>query len=474
VANLALALTSRLVGPRPVLVCDGRATSAEALLERTRGLAAWLTARGLGPGDRALVLVPPGPDLVAAVLATLWVGAVPVLADPGHPDDVFQAQVRAARPRWALVDPRLALCWRLGFTRRVLAMAGRRLPPAPGVGRLLTLPGKAPGDAAPVSRHDGDEALVVFTAGTTSEPRGVVHTHGSLAAFLDHVASAAWDPPFSSYVAETPPQAFYGLAMDAVCYVARGQGRMRQTGRLLAKGGVEAWFGGPWFWARWLAEGRRVPAGLRALVLGSSPVTGAFLRRLLRVAPPGLRVSCLYGLTEAGPVSVAAGAEKAEWTGDGDLAGRAVPGMAVRIDAGEVRVAGAALAPRYLDGSPIAPWLSTGDLGRLEGDRLVLLGRQKDMILRRGRNIYPGLLEPLLLESLDEAALVGVHDGETEDERVVLAYVGARHARVRDLLGEAAPDHVLRLDALPRAGRQQKIDRPTLRRLARERFRIPE
>ena len=95
------------------------------------------------------------------------------------------------------------------------------------------------------------------------------------------------------------------------------------------------------------------------------------------------------------------------------------------------------------------------------------------MILRRAVNLYPGVLEPLLADAVEEAALVGVWDVERADERVVLAYVGPPGFDGAALLGDAAPDHVLRLDALPRAGRQHKVDREAIRRLARERFGIP-
>jgi len=474
-ANVGVALTASLVGDRPVLVIDGRATRAETLAARVDGLTAWLRARGVAPGHRALVLVPPGPDLVASVLALLQVGAVAVLADPDPPVDLFQAQARRAEVTWVVSDRRLAAAWRVSGLRFLLERAGRTLPPRPAGARVLALPREVSGGAEPVARHPDDEAVVIFTSGTTASPRGVVHSHGSLAAVLGAVRAAVGGLGFSSYVAETPPQLFYGLTLGAVCHVARGRGdrRVRALWRLMESGAAEAWFGGPWLWTRWLAEGRRPPRGLRALVLGSAPVTSSFLRSLLDSAPPDLRVLCLYGLTEAGPVATIDGREKATWSGAGDLVGRPVPGARVRISHGQVRVSSPAVAPRYLGDEPISSWLETGDLGCLEPSGLVLLGRTKDMIIRRGHNIYPGLLEPLLTRELGDVALVGVFDAHAQDERVILACTGDGATRVPSL-GEAAPDHLLHLDALPRRGRQHKVDREALRRLARARFAIPE
>ena len=207
-------------------------------------------------------------------------------------------------------------------------------------------------------------------------------------------------------------------------------------------------------------------------MLGAAPVAPAFLRALVAAAPADLRILCLYGLTEAGPVATVDGREKAAFTGEGDLVGPIVPQLRARVVLGEIQVAGEAVAPRYLDGPAANPWLATGDLGRLEGGHLVLNGRAKDMILRRNHNIYPGLLEPLLLRSFEDAALVGVWDAHAHDERVVLAYAGAIARSSLDL-GEAAPDHLLSMAALPRSGRQHKVDREAVRLLARARFGIP-
>jgi acyl-CoA synthetase (AMP-forming)/AMP-acid ligase II len=473
VSNLAIELTASLEERCPVLVVGGRATLASELDARVRSVAAWLAARGVVRGDRAVVLVPPGPDLVATVLALQWLGAAAVLADPDQPEEVFRAQVHCALPRWVIADRWLARAWAVRPLRAALALAGRRLPPRPDAAELLALPAATSGEARAVETSAQDEALVVFTSGTTSSPRGVVHTHGSLAAFLDNVRAAVGGLGFSSYVAETAPQLFYGLALGAVCHVPRGRGELRvaRLWHLMETGAVEAWFGGPWLWARWLREGRVPPAGLRVLVLGSAPVAASFLQELLAAAPAHLRVLCLYGLTEAGPVATVDGREKAAWSGSGDLVGRPLRGVQVSVVNGEVRVAGASVAPRYLGGPLSCGGVETGDLGRVEPDGLVLLGRSKDMIVRRGLNIYPGLLEPVLARSLGDVALVGVFDAQAQDERVVLAHAG-RDGTLWPL-GEAAPDHVLRLDALPRRGRQHKVDREALRLLARERFSIP-
>lgn len=468
--NAALLVTERLVGGWPAVVADGRCVSADSLARRVRALARWLHVHGVRSGDPVQVLIPAGADFAASVLGLLWLGAVPVLIDPLEAEAVARVQLETATPRFVLTIPRLARAWRWPGLAALARLAGRPVPRRPAA-PLLVLPDTDQGDIPPATVDPAHPGLVIFTSGTTARPKGVVHSHGSLSAFLEHVAALVEDLPFASCLAETPQQMFYALLRGATCHVVRGHGPGRAAAALgaLRAGAVEAWFGSPWTWSRWLDEGSALPRSLRVLLLGSAPVTAPFLRRLLPLLPDDTRVRCVYGLTEAGPVCLVDGREKADGVVSGDLLGAPLPGVEVRVRGGEIEVASPAVAPQTLRGEALGPWLATGDLGRMDGARVVLLGRRKDMIVRRGHNIYPELLEPLLG---GDAVLVGVSDAHAQDERVVLVHAGAADPRWTALLAEARPDHLLRVAALPRRGRQHKVDKHALRQLARQRFSI--
>ena len=121
----------------------------------------------------------------------------------------------------------------------------------------------------------------------------------------------------------------------------------------------------------------------------------------------------------------------------------------------------------YLGEAPLAE-LRTGDLARLENGRVVLGGRSKDMFIRGTTNVYPGLYEPVIagIPGVREAALVGVPN-EIGDDELVLVIVGdaSRVAAALPGLIDAAvmPDRIVVMDALPKAGRSQKLDRAALR-----------
>jgi acyl-CoA synthetase (AMP-forming)/AMP-acid ligase II len=222
-----------------------------------------------------------------------------------------------------------------------------------------------------------------------------------------------------------------------------------------------------------------LPGSFRLLATGGAPVTPAVVGRLLNAAPRA-RVVGVYGLTEALPVATVEGPDVLQHSrsGAGLLVGRPVPGTRVGVDdAGELWVAGPQVATGYLGGPPLDRVL-TGDLARLTADGQVeLLGRGKDMLLRGVTNIYPALVEPLVEAEplVTEAAMVGVADPSTGDERVVLVVApvpGTSPARVRAALRrrlpqmlDAAwlPDEVVVVRALPRAGRAGKVDKAALR-----------
>jgi acyl-CoA synthetase (AMP-forming)/AMP-acid ligase II len=224
------------------------------------------------------------------------------------------------------------------------------------------------------------------------------------------------------------------------------------------------------------------PLRLDTIVIGGAPVLRPLLVRITERFPRA-RIRAVYGMTEMLPVAVVDGAEKlAAETAVGDPVGRLVPSVTASIDDGELVLSGPGLARGYLADLPQHPLteLRTGDLARLDGDRVTLLGRRKDMFIRGMQNVYPALYEPIIagLHGVADAAMVGVPDA-IGDDRIVVAIVPAAHPPVaptaahpivpavrRALPGlidaGVLPDAVLAVPDLPRSGRGRKLDRVAL------------
>jgi acyl-CoA synthetase (AMP-forming)/AMP-acid ligase II len=474
----------------------GRTTTYAELADRVLGTAHRLRSRGFSPGSRMLFSVRPGPDAIVLALGTVAAGGTVVFVDPGGGQELFTRRTELAGPGWVAAESLLYAASAPGPVRALARRRGVLLPDytslpvryirsgpwLPGVPlravstRRLAKP--VVGAPLPDPRPDQD-AVVVFTSGTTAEPKAVVHTRGSLAAALNVLATRCELGQDSRVHTD---QMMLGLP----ALIAGGHWSMPPYGfapaaepAALAAGleGATHTFLVPSDLAAILDSGVALPRSLRQVLLGSAPVLPPLLRRA-RAALPGVELLAVYGMTEILPVAIATAEEKLAH--DGDLLGRPLPGVRARVaEDGELMVSGPNLCRGYL-GSPPLTEHATGDLARLEGDLIVLTGRKKDMILRKGTNVYPGLYEPAITRLLGVAAavMIGVPD-EIGDERIVLVLVPAPDAgpglaaRVQASLPDlidvyALPDEVVVLPELPLSGRTRKIDRSALRtRLAR-------
>lgn len=520
VAEPILAVLAASPERTAVVEPDGREIDFAGLRHRVVAFGHHLRERGVVAGDRVVLQVPNGIEFATAALAVLLVGGVPVLCEPGLGDAVYLSRVEAAQSRWLLLHPLVARLNHIPGARRLLRRLELDVPPLPPDPRhperiTVSAPAlDALARALPVGtelevaqRADHDDGVLIFTGGTTSVPKGVRLTHGALDAYLSNIQTVITDARVERFLADTPQQVLYALRLGRTAFTTKGRKRRRAklVHRLVNAGRVDAYFGSPYIWVEMMAmtgPGRSpLPPTLKTVLLGSAPVTADFLRQLRGWLHPDTQVLSIYGLTEAGPVCVGHVHEKLAWSGEGDLVGAPLPGVRVEIDGGrenaadaggvgEVVVHSPALYAGYLEQPrrPADEGLRTGDLGRLVtlNDRpaLVLMGRVKDMIIRRSVNIYPPTLEATLRGLSDdrgrlfrECALVGVWNSETQDEEVVLFVepepgrrigVDAVKRRAGAVAGpDGAPDHVLVVDPMPVTGRQNKVDKPALRSIAR-------
>lgn len=330
---------------------------------------------------------------------------------------------------------------------------------------------------APSSSAPGAEALIIFTSGTTDDPKAVVHSRESLGTGLDDFATAVGFVPGERVLTDQ-------LMVGIPALISGAHWELPPPGLdpgatperyLELLPGADVLFAVPAALdalLRMLETRPELTPKLRALLIGGAPVLRPLLERVRRVLP-GTTIRAIYGMTEILPVAVADGDDKLRFEGAGDYVGRVMPSATATIVDGELVVAGAGLAD-YL-GTPLTE-LRTGDLARLEGDHLVLAGRSKDMFIRGTTNVYPGLYEPVIagLPGVRGAALAGIPN-EIGDDELVLALVlddagsvEAVRAALPGLIDAAVlPDRIVAIEALPTKGRSSKLDRAALAEVLR-------
>ncbi|MFD9320337.1 amino acid adenylation domain-containing protein [Streptomyces sp. NPDC060053] len=401
--------------PDAVAVTGAAGTLTYAELDsRADALAHRLLALGLRPEERVAVLQERSPELIVSLLAVLKAGGAYMPLDARSPADRLRAMTSGTRARILLAD-------------RASRATARDL----AAGQLLVVdePGPAVSDAAgPLPEVRADQlAYVLFTSGSTGEPKGVGVTHRAVrdlagdSAFAAEAHRAVLQHSTQAFDAATYEMWVPLLSGGRIVLAPPGQLDGPLLERLVAEHGVTAlWLTAGLF--RLLAE--ESPGsfdGLREVWAGGDVVPGQAVRAVLSVNPD-LVVVDGYGPTET-TVFAARHRMRAEQDVPATVPiGRPLDGMrAYVLDsalrpvppgvAGELHLAGAGLARGYLGrpaatgerfvadpfGAPGGRMYRTGDLVRWnDRGELVFLGRADDQIKIRGFRVEPGEIEAAL------------------------------------------------------------------------------
>ncbi|GIG88073.1 class I adenylate-forming enzyme family protein [Plantactinospora endophytica] len=467
---------------RPVFEHGARTVSADELSDLVARLATGLTEAGIGPGDGVAVVLGVSPEAFAAIVAAQVVGARVAGVRAG----LTAGQLRhllGQRIAAVLVDPSTASPELRAASAGLPVLAVGRVDGIPDL-TTVAVPRTAP---RPAGRPD-DVARVVYTSGSTGNPKGCVQTYAALA--------AAWAPQPDRW-----PPAIRDLAANLDRYLVFGSLSsqvMLEYGLLtLAAGGTmvvaEPTGGAQPFLpgaiarhratasvvtvprlARMVAAQRDDPVdlgSLRALLVSGSPLDPDRLAEAVAVLGPVLYHG--YGQTETGMISMVTPTELtaalAEQAATGrpaavlasvgrppavvdveirDPQGRPVPDGAegelfVRTpaQAGGYWSDPAEAAEVFVDG-----WVRTRDLGRRDADGyLHLLGRTRDVVIVNAELQYAGPIERVLASHPDvaEAYVVAAPDEETGE---------AVHAFVVPVPGRRPDADVLRTFVRERLG----------------------
>lgn len=481
---------------------SGRRMTFGEFAARAERVAAGLHALGVGPGATVTWQLPTRIETVLVSMALARLGAVqnPILHI--YREREVGSVLEQSRPSYLIVPGVFRQTDFAAMANGLLADLENRTGHH---AELLVLDDELPdGDPSslPPAPADGSAVRwVYYTSGTTSHPKGVQHTDRTLMAGGRGLATA-----LDMSAADTGSMAFpfahiagpdYLLMMlsagfGAILLEAFVPGEAVQAYRRL---GATMAGGSTAFYQAFLAEQRRSPDGpviptLRILSGGGAPKPPELFYRVRD------EMACTlvhgYGMTEIPMIAMGSPHDTEEQLANTE--GKPVVGAEVRIVAadgavagpgeeGEVRVRGPVVCVGYTDRALTGEafddegWFRTGDLGRLRPDgHLVLTGRLKDVIIRKGENISAKELEDLLFThpKVGDVAVVGLPDDERGE--LVCAVVepaedGARltfdelvaFCREAGLMTQKIPERLEVLDRLPRNETLNKVLKYKLR-----------
>jgi cyclohexanecarboxylate-CoA ligase len=357
----------------------------------------------------------------------------------------------------------------------------------------------APAEPDPCESGADDVAMVMYTSGTTGEPKGVVHSHNTLFAI-----ARAWAESMAMTADDvtSAPSGLTGLSGFSYNFLVPlligGTAVFRDVPDpdalldLFARYGVTFSYAIPTFITN-LGEAQRrrprVVTALKALVTGSTPVPPHLIAEVRDTF--GVRLHTLWGMTENGGVTFTYSGDPPDWPAQSD--GRPVPWMEVKLvpsagdegqpmldGAGRLLVRGANQCLGYFKRDDLYAtsldadgWFDTSDLARSDGrGGIRIIGRLKEIIIRHGQKVPVVEVESALYShpAVREVALVGDPD-DAAGERVCAVVVPGevpptlgdlrRHLQDLGMAAQFWPDRLELIDAMPKTA-SGKIRRAVL------------
>ncbi|CNW24613.1 fatty-acid-CoA ligase [Mycobacterium tuberculosis] len=482
----------------PALRFVGNTMTWADLRRRVAALAGALSGRGVGFGDRVMILMLNRTEFVESVLAANMIGAIAVPLNFRLTPTEIAVLVEDCVAHVMLTEAALA----------PVAIGVRNIQPLLSV---IVVAGGSSQDSVfgyedllneagdvhePVDIANDSPALIMYTSGTTGRPKGAVLTHANL-------TGQAMTALYTSGANINSDVGFVGVPLFHIA----GIGNML-TGLLLGLPTVIYPLGAfdpgqlldvleaekvtgiflvPAQWQAVCTEQQARPRDLRLRVLswGAAPAPDALLRQMSATFPE-TQILAAFGQTEMSPVTCMLLGEDA--IAKRGSVGRVIPTVAARVvdqnmndvpvgEVGEIVYRAPTLMSCYWNNPEATAeafaggWFHSGDLVRMDSDGYVwVVDRKKDMIISGGENIYCAELENVLASHPDiaEVAVIGRADEKWGEVPIAVAAVTNDDLRIEDL-GEFLTDRLARykhpkaleiVDALPRnpAGKVLKTE----------------
>ncbi|MES9862103.1 MAG: malonyl-CoA synthase [Candidatus Thiodiazotropha sp. LLP2] len=445
-------------GDHPFLITPGRPTLFYSELDETAGkFATRLLQLGVKPGDRVMVQVDKSPESVLLYLACLRVGAIYIPLNTAYTPTEISYFMNDAKPQLFVCLPE--------SQKTLLSLAQEcdvphiRTLGSDGAGDLLEGLEQLDASAEVVMRENDELAAILYTSGTTGRSKGAMLTHDNLRANAEVLHDYwHWDDKKDVLLHALPVFHVHGLFVALHCALLGAS-----SVHFLAKFNLEqvmerlpdcsVMMGVPTFYTRLLSDSGLTPdlcSRMRLFISGSAPLLAETHREFAERT--GFRILERYGMTEAGMIT------SNPYDGErlAGTVGFPLPGVSVRIansdgdelprgETGVLELKG----PNVFKGYWQMPektaaefrhdgWFISGDNAIMDREgRISIVGREKDLIISGGYNIYPKEIESEIdtIPGVDESAVVGVpHPDFGESVAAVVVLDGSRDMSEQDII----------------------------------------
>ncbi len=421
---------------RPAVRMDGLELTYAQLRDAARRATSLLSSAGIMPGDRVGVMLPNVPAFPIAFYGALGAGAVVVPVNP---------LLKSREIAYYLSDSgaRVLLAWHTAADEAVMGATETgaqviKVDEPDMAGLLAGLP-PVPAGAEP---SGDDDAVILYTSGTTGWPKGAELTHAGMTRNAELTAvTLLYAGPGDVIMGCLPLFHVFGLTCAMNTAITGGSTLTllprfdpAKALEIVGRDKVTIFEGVPTMYAAMLHDPAAAQAdvsSLRVCVSGGAALPVEIMRGFEQAF--GCIILEGYGLSETSPVASFNHPDRVRKPGS---IGIPVEGVQMRVvdndgaelpvgEIGEIVIRGHNVMKGYW-GNPEATaetitdgWLRTGDLARVDEDGyFYIVGRKKDLIIRGGFNVYPREIEEVLYEqpAVAEAAVIGIPDEQLGEE----------------------------------------------------------
>ncbi len=467
---------------------NGKEMYSFELLERIQNLSSNMQKIWFTKGNLAVIFIRNSIDFITIVLATILSGWKVALLDPWMWQKLLHEKLHLLSPDYIFIDWLLYDLLSLPFLSRILRKQLKNLD-----GAITTIPNNIIISGLTIfgrkySRlddlykpsfqkiyekiHEDEDAIIVFTWWTTGKPKWVVHSLRSLHNTIAITKNIIWDTRV--FYADLPHFILIGIMCNSLVIASKEGVSNEKFLQILKKYKVDTIFSSPFKFLDFIEKNITMPSTLTKIFLGSTPIYKSFLMKIKSIT--SAKIICIYGMTEILPIAFIDGDEKLKINSDNDLLWQFISGVDYKIVRNELYLKWIHLFKNYLF-QKHSEWHATGDLVKIEHGNLIMMGRKKDMIIRKNYNIYPSLYESIIssIPWVRTCALIGFYRDLSEDEEIILfieneTWYSFLEKEIFKLLRHweysidefAIPNRIF-FQKIPLIGRQKKIDKWSLR-----------
>lgn len=441
---------------RPAIFFTDRTISYRDLAEEVDRLAAGLVRLGVKPGDKVAIWMSNIPEWITTYFAVAKIGgvvvpmntryrthevayilgnaeAVAIFIDQGFLGIDFAGMIAEVREKLPLL--------------REVITAGKTAPATRPYEEVLALGEDLQAQAEAHRREGeldpGDCVFILYTSGTTGEPKGAMLSHLNMATNAYQITEIMMVTEKDVFLLPVPFFHCFGCVMGILGAISWGAGivpmpvfKPDEALRLVERHGVSVLYGVPTMFILELEEARRAQGegrpyrlqSLRTGIMAGAPCPAEVMRATMEEL--GCNACICYGLTEASPVITMTRFDD-PWEARVETVGRPLPGVEVKVvdearrplppgQTGELACRGYNVMLGYWkrpedtkEAIDEEGWLYTGDLASIdEAGYVRIVGRKKDMYIVGGFNVYPAEVEEVLFQhpAVQNVAVVGVPD----------------------------------------------------------------